>query len=185
MADKSDAVATREAPTPSPGTAVVPSDAVQNPGFPPYLAALVGSDLVGGNVYEVLTNGDQIFPAMLKAIDGARHRILRRRLGGVLGDEVDHAVVIARALGFRQRARMRSKGGQADAGHVHVLAEHIAECCNAARALGGDQFVLNLLHIRGWRFSTRRARCQPDKAGDHGKQPAGGARPRPRCHLRV
>ncbi|HTL42159.1 MAG TPA: Rieske 2Fe-2S domain-containing protein [Pseudolysinimonas sp.] len=36
MADKSDAVATREAPAPSPGTAVVPSDAVENPGFPPY-----------------------------------------------------------------------------------------------------------------------------------------------------
>ncbi|MGN6501547.1 MAG: cytochrome bc1 complex Rieske iron-sulfur subunit [Pseudolysinimonas sp.] len=36
MADKSDAVATREAPTPSPGTAVVQSDAVENPGFPPY-----------------------------------------------------------------------------------------------------------------------------------------------------
>ena len=36
MADKSDAVATREAPTPSAGTAVVPSDAVENPGFPPH-----------------------------------------------------------------------------------------------------------------------------------------------------
>jgi ubiquinol-cytochrome c reductase iron-sulfur subunit len=36
MADKSDAVATREAPIPSPGTGVVPSDAVENPGFPPY-----------------------------------------------------------------------------------------------------------------------------------------------------
>jgi quinol---cytochrome c reductase iron-sulfur subunit len=36
MADKGDAVATREAPTPSPGTAVVPSDKVENPGFPPY-----------------------------------------------------------------------------------------------------------------------------------------------------
>lgn len=36
MADKSDAVATREAPTPSTGTAVVTSDKVENPGFPPY-----------------------------------------------------------------------------------------------------------------------------------------------------
>jgi ubiquinol-cytochrome c reductase iron-sulfur subunit len=34
MADK--AVATREAPTPSTGTAVVPADKVENPGFPPY-----------------------------------------------------------------------------------------------------------------------------------------------------
>jgi ubiquinol-cytochrome c reductase iron-sulfur subunit len=36
MADKGDAVATREAPTPSSGTAVVPTDKVENPGFPPY-----------------------------------------------------------------------------------------------------------------------------------------------------
>jgi ubiquinol-cytochrome c reductase iron-sulfur subunit len=35
MADKG-TVATREAPTPSPGTAVVPSDKLENPGFPPY-----------------------------------------------------------------------------------------------------------------------------------------------------
>lgn len=36
MADKADAVVTREAPTPSTGTAVVTSDKVENPGFPPY-----------------------------------------------------------------------------------------------------------------------------------------------------
>jgi ubiquinol-cytochrome c reductase iron-sulfur subunit len=40
MADKGSdhgtAVAKREAPVPSPGTAVVPSDAIENPGFPPY-----------------------------------------------------------------------------------------------------------------------------------------------------
>jgi ubiquinol-cytochrome c reductase iron-sulfur subunit len=36
MADKGNTVATREAPVPSPGTAVEPSDKVQNPGFPPY-----------------------------------------------------------------------------------------------------------------------------------------------------
>jgi ubiquinol-cytochrome c reductase iron-sulfur subunit len=40
MADKGSdhgtAVVKREAPVPSPGTAVVPSDAVENPGFPPY-----------------------------------------------------------------------------------------------------------------------------------------------------
>lgn len=40
-----------------------------------YLAALVGADLTTGNRYEVLTNGDQIFPAMLAAIDSATRRI--------------------------------------------------------------------------------------------------------------
>jgi cardiolipin synthase A/B len=42
---------------------------------PDYLAALVGADVTRGNQYEVLTNGDQIFPSMLEAIDGARRRI--------------------------------------------------------------------------------------------------------------
>jgi len=36
MADKGNAVVTREAPIPSSGTAVVPSDKIENPGFPPY-----------------------------------------------------------------------------------------------------------------------------------------------------
>lgn len=42
---------------------------------PAYVAALVGADLTRGNRYDVLTNGDQIFPAMLEAIDGAKQRI--------------------------------------------------------------------------------------------------------------
>jgi cardiolipin synthase len=40
-----------------------------------YLAALVAADLVEGNSYTVLINGDQVFPAMLQAIAGARARI--------------------------------------------------------------------------------------------------------------
>jgi len=47
----------------------------EDPRHPSYLAALVGADLTRGNRYDVLTNGDQIFPAMLAAIDGARRRI--------------------------------------------------------------------------------------------------------------
>lgn len=51
MADKGSddhgtSVATREAPTPSTGTAVVPSDAVENPGFPPYRARVSDLDPV-------------------------------------------------------------------------------------------------------------------------------------------
>ena len=40
-----------------------------------YIAALVGADLTRGNHYDVLTNGDQIFPAMLDAIRAAKRRI--------------------------------------------------------------------------------------------------------------
>jgi len=43
--------------------------------FPGYTAALLGAHATGGNSYTVLTNGDQIFPAMLAAVNAARRRI--------------------------------------------------------------------------------------------------------------
>src|SRR5687768_16014070 len=49
--------------------------AADDPRSPAYLAALVGADLSGGNGYDVLTNGDQMFPPMLEAIDNAKRRI--------------------------------------------------------------------------------------------------------------
>ena len=47
----------------------------EDPAHSSYVAALVGSDLSHGNRYIVHTNGDQIFPAMLAAIRGAKRRI--------------------------------------------------------------------------------------------------------------
>jgi cardiolipin synthase len=49
--------------------------AAEDPAHAGYVASLVGVGLTGGNEFEVLTNGDQIFPAMFAAIDGARRRI--------------------------------------------------------------------------------------------------------------
>jgi cardiolipin synthase len=49
--------------------------AADDPRFPNYLAALVGADLTRGNHYEVLANGDRIFPSMLSAINAAKRRI--------------------------------------------------------------------------------------------------------------
>jgi cardiolipin synthase A/B len=49
--------------------------AAEDPRDPQYVAALVGAALTTGNRYDVLTNGDQIFPAMLEAIDRATRRI--------------------------------------------------------------------------------------------------------------
>ena len=40
-----------------------------------YLSGLLGVDLTRGNRFTVLTNGDQIFPAMLAAVRGAKRRI--------------------------------------------------------------------------------------------------------------
>jgi cardiolipin synthase A/B len=47
----------------------------EDPAAAEYLATLVAADLVDGNTYDVLVNGDQVFPAMLQAIAGARERI--------------------------------------------------------------------------------------------------------------
>ena len=48
----------------------------EEPGHAAYVAALVGADLSRGNQYDVLSNGDQILPAMLQAIGAARKRIV-------------------------------------------------------------------------------------------------------------
>ena len=48
----------------------------EDPGHAAYVAALVGAELTRGNHYDVLTNGDQFLPAMLKAIAAARKRIV-------------------------------------------------------------------------------------------------------------
>ena len=47
----------------------------EEPRHPAYIAGLVGAPLTRGNRYDVLTNGDQLFPAMLDAIRNAKRRI--------------------------------------------------------------------------------------------------------------
>jgi cardiolipin synthase len=49
--------------------------AADHPEYPDYTAALIGADARRGNEYDVLINGNQIFPAMLDAINRARRRI--------------------------------------------------------------------------------------------------------------
>ena len=46
-----------------------------SPDHPEYVASLVGTQVSSGNAFDVLTNGVQIFPAMLDAITGATRRI--------------------------------------------------------------------------------------------------------------
>ena len=48
----------------------------EDPKFPAYVAAVAGSPLTRGGRFEVLTNGVQIMPAMLAAIEQARERIV-------------------------------------------------------------------------------------------------------------
>ena len=49
--------------------------AVRDPQFRRSMVALLGPSLVGGNRTTTLLNGDQIFPAMLTAIHGAKQTI--------------------------------------------------------------------------------------------------------------
>ena len=50
--------------------------ASDDPRFPDYLATLLGDPLTVGDTYIVHTDGDKAFPAMLSAIDAAKHRIV-------------------------------------------------------------------------------------------------------------
>ena len=49
--------------------------AVENPLFAHELGSMLGSAMVGGNLVQVLKNGDEIFPPMLKAIRDAKSTI--------------------------------------------------------------------------------------------------------------
>jgi hypothetical protein len=58
---------------------------------------------------------------------------------------------------------MRPERCKPYAGHIHVLAEHVAESCHPAGALSGKQLVLDALHVDGRRFSPCRSdACQTD-----------------------
>jgi cardiolipin synthase len=72
------------------------------------MGLLLGPDIVGGNRVQALHNGDQIFPAMLEAIRGARKTVLFETFiywSGEIGD------AFAQALSERARAGLK----------VHVL----------------------------------------------------------------
>jgi cardiolipin synthase len=81
---------------------------------PSYVAALVGSALTRGNDYDVLTNGDQIFPAMLDAIRGARRRISFETYvfkTGEVADQFTAALEEAARRGVRVNLTIDSVGG--------------------------------------------------------------------------
>jgi cardiolipin synthase A/B len=48
---------------------------VADPRFMDYVASLVGAPITDGDAYQMLENGDAIFPSMLDAIGDAQHRI--------------------------------------------------------------------------------------------------------------
>ena len=72
--------------------------------FPSYIAALLGGHPTGGNSYTVLTNGDQIFPTMLAAVNGAQRRISFETYiytGGVIAQQFTDAFIAAARRGVQ------------------------------------------------------------------------------------
>jgi len=85
---------------------------VDDPQFFRAMGMLLGPGITGGNRVTALNNGDEIFPAMLEAIRGARRTVLFETFiywSGAIGDE------FAQALAERARAGVK----------VHVLLDWV------------------------------------------------------------
>jgi len=92
------------------------------PRHPNYLAGLIGAQLTHGNRFTVLTNGDQIFPAMLKAIAEARRRISFETYiytEGEMGEAFTRAFEAAARRGVRVNLVIDAVGGSA------IPSEHV------------------------------------------------------------
>jgi cardiolipin synthase len=81
--------------------AALPSVAVGEPSFIPTVEAYTSAPIVPGNTVELLLNGEQIFPALVAAIRGARHTIT---YGQYFYEDGAVAREIASALAERCRA---------------------------------------------------------------------------------
>jgi cardiolipin synthase len=66
--------------------------AATDPVFPDYVATLVGAPITHGDAYRVLQNGDEIYPAMLAAIDAARHRVAFESFNFISGEAADRFI---------------------------------------------------------------------------------------------
>ena len=89
-----------------------------------YIATLIGAALTTGNRYEVLTNGDQFFPAMLDAIKNAKRRISFETYvykKGQMADEFTAALEAAARRGVKVNLVIDSVGGETEKDHKERL----------------------------------------------------------------
>jgi phosphatidylserine/phosphatidylglycerophosphate/cardiolipin synthase-like enzyme len=89
-----------------------PLDA-RDPQFTAYVASLVGVPVSDGNAYQMLLNGDAIFPAMLQAIAKAEHRISFESFiysGGEVARQFTSALTAAARRGVTVRIVLDSIG---------------------------------------------------------------------------
>lgn len=113
--------------------------AAEDPGAAAYRAALVAADLLTGNSYDVLVNGDQVFPAMLEAIADARERVSFETYvyeKGRIADQFTSALEEAARRGVKVNVIVDSVGAsKMEEGHVDRL-----------RAAGGTVVDFNPSH---------------------------------------
>jgi cardiolipin synthase len=86
-----------------------------DPRFAGYVASLVGAPLHSGDAYEVLRNGEGVFPPMLFAIRQAKHRISFESFiyeDGVVGNQFTTALVDAARRGVAVRIVIDAIGGE-------------------------------------------------------------------------
>ncbi|MEO5895417.1 MAG: phospholipase D-like domain-containing protein [Vicinamibacterales bacterium] len=86
----------------------------EDPRHTSYLAGLLGAPVAQGNRFTVLTNGDQIFPAMLAAIGGAKRRIAFESYiftEGDLAEQFTSAFEAAARRGVRVNMVLDAVGG--------------------------------------------------------------------------
>jgi cardiolipin synthase len=95
------------------------------PDHPNYLAGLLGAQLTRGNRFTVLTNGDQLFPAMLAAVGGAKRRVSFETYiykEGTIAEEFTRAFEDAARRGVRVNLVIDAVGGNGiDDAHVARL----------------------------------------------------------------
>ena len=96
----------------------------EDPGAADYLAALVAANLVVDNGYDVLVNGDEVFPAMLEAIAEARERISFETYvyeEGRVADEFTDALEKAARRGVTVNVILDAVGASNMGGHLERL----------------------------------------------------------------
>jgi len=92
----------------------MPSIILGEPSFYPTLAAHTDASIIAGNRVELLLNGDQIFPAMLQAIRGARKSITYAQYlyeDGAIAYELAEAFAERCRAGVEVRILLDSLGG--------------------------------------------------------------------------
>jgi cardiolipin synthase len=93
--------------------------------FPDYLARLLGHPLTNGDAYVVHTNGDAAYPAMLAAVDGAKHRVSFETYifdEGEVAQRFTQALADAARRGVDVRLVLDSVGAKTiEAGHLQML----------------------------------------------------------------